>query len=71
MEESGEALHHDEDGESEERPEAERHVQLDGADVVVVLQTERQHHVPQYFRQFWKLLYNISIFGHLYDYCKY
>lgn len=46
VEESRESFHHDEDGEREQSPETERHIQLDGADVAVVLQTERQHHVP-------------------------
>lgn len=49
VQERGEALHHDEDGEREERPEEEGHVQLDGAHVIVVLQPEAEHHVPQHF----------------------
>lgn len=40
VEEGGETLHHDKDGEREERPEAERYVELDGSNIVVVLQAE-------------------------------
>lgn len=49
VQEGRESLHHDQNGECEHWPEEERHVKLDSPHIIVVPQSETEHHTPQYF----------------------
>ena len=60
VQEGGQAFHHDQNGEGEDSPSSKYDVQHDWASGIGALETLGQHHVPQYFGQFWK---GISVIG--------
>ena len=53
MQEGGQPLHEDEDGDGEAGPEHEGQHQQDGAPHTWRAEPDPQHHAPQHLRQFW------------------